>query len=55
MGLFNVGTERTEVTVRWSDLKFVGKHAVRDLWRQKDLGQFDSEFHLGVAPMARSW
>jgi len=51
VGLFNTGTNGTiTVTVKWSDLKISGAHAVRDLWRQKDLGKFKDEFSLSVAP-----
>jgi len=38
------------VTVKWSDLKISGRKVVRDLWRQKDLGKFNKEFSLNVAP-----
>ena len=48
---FNTGTNGpATVTVRWADLKISGKQAVRDLWRQKELGKFDGEFGLTVAP-----
>jgi hypothetical protein len=33
-----------EATVNWSDLKLSGSQAVRDLWRQKDLGKHDSYY-----------
>jgi alpha-galactosidase len=48
VGLFNVGNESTTVIARWSDLKLSGKQIVRDLWRQKDLGQFDGKFEATV-------
>jgi len=50
VGLFNTGKTPADATVKWSDLKLAGKPAVRDLWRQKDLGQFDGEFSTPVAP-----
>ena len=51
VGLFNTGTGGTiTVTVKWSDLKLTGSQNVRDLWRQKDLGKFQGEFSLPVAP-----
>jgi alpha-galactosidase len=34
--------------VKWSDLGISGKHIVRDLWRQKDLGSLDTEFRTLV-------
>ncbi len=45
VGLFNRGDQATEVTALWSDLGIHGKRTVRDLWRQKDVGKFDHEFH----------
>jgi alpha-galactosidase len=38
----------TEITVDFADLKLSGKQAVRDLWRQKDLGQADGKFTATV-------
>ena len=49
VGLFNLGTDTASVTVKWSDLRLSGKQSVRDLWRQKDMGAFESEFQLPVA------
>jgi alpha-galactosidase len=37
-----------EITADWADLKLDGKQAVRDLWRQKDLGQADGKFTATV-------
>ena len=48
VGLFNRGPEEASVTAKWSDLGVNGKQIVRDLWRQKDLGKFDGEFHASV-------
>ena len=48
VGLFNRGEMETTVTAKWSDLKLSGKHLVRDLWRQKDLGVFEEEFSAKV-------
>jgi alpha-galactosidase len=50
VALYNLGKEPATVTAQWSDLKLTGSKAVRDLWRQKDLGQFDNEFSMTVAP-----
>jgi alpha-galactosidase len=49
VGLFNRGEVPTNVTVKWSDLGIDGKQKVRDLWRQKDLGEANGEFMLPVA------
>ncbi len=48
VGLFNRGTWKSEITARWADLGIHGKHAVRDLWRQKDLGTYDGDFKASV-------
>jgi alpha-galactosidase len=50
-GLFNRGYifgKPSEITLRWSDLNIQGRYRVRDLWRQEDLGIFDSEFTASV-------
>ena len=48
-GLFNLGESPGTVSVNWSDLHLSGKQAVRDLWRQKELGKYSTGFHLPVA------
>lgn len=50
VGLFNLGASAATVTANWSDLKLTGTQTVRDLWRQKDLGQFSGKFEMNVAP-----
>lgn len=50
VGLFNLDQENTRLTANWSDLKISGAQAVRDLWRQKDLGWFDSGFTTIINP-----
>jgi alpha-galactosidase len=49
VALYNLGKDPATVTAKWSDLKLSGKQTVRDLWRQKDLGQFDGQFQMKVA------
>ena len=48
VGLFNRGEMDFTVTARWSDLGVKGKQIVRDLWRQKDLGTFETSFSASV-------
>jgi alpha-galactosidase len=48
VGLFNRGEDEATVTAKWSDLGLTGKKQVRDLWRQADLGTFESDFHAKV-------
>jgi len=47
VGLFNLDDE-TQIQVKWSDLGLKGKLHVRDLWRQKELGQFEDFFSATV-------
>jgi alpha-galactosidase len=48
IGLFNLGENEGPVTVKWADFGAKGKLAVRDLWRQKDLGKFKDSFTATV-------
>lgn len=48
VGLFNRGEIESTLTAKWSDLGLNGSQVVRDLWRQKDLGSFPSEFQAKV-------
>jgi alpha-galactosidase len=50
IGLFNRGENEVVITASWADLGLHGRHTVRDLWRQKDLGKFDHDFHASVGP-----
>ncbi len=49
VGLFNRGEGESKVTANWSELGLSGKQIVRDLWRQKDLGEFETQFAANVA------
>lgn len=40
----NKGTAPQKIVVNWNKLGLSGKQKVRDLWQQKDLGFFDSNF-----------
>lgn len=48
LGLGNSGEYPAEVTAKWSDLGLPANQQVRDLWRQKDLGRFKTEFKVEV-------
>jgi alpha-galactosidase len=48
VGLFNRGELPETVTVKWSDLALDGKQPVRDLWRQRDLGDFEGQYECQV-------
>ncbi|MDD4869113.1 MAG: glycoside hydrolase family 27 protein [Kiritimatiellae bacterium] len=47
-GLFNPGPKELTVTVKWTDIGLKEKQKVRDLWRQKDLGEFAESFSTAV-------
>lgn len=49
VGLFNRGKKTTRVSVTWDELGIKGSHVVRDLWRQKSLGEFLNGFGAEVA------
>ncbi len=48
VGLFNVGPQEMTIPVQFADLKRSGRQRVRDLWRQKDLGDFQDRFSTTV-------
>lgn len=49
VGLFNRGRWQSDVVITWAELGVKkGSHAVRDLWRQKDLGSFAGGFTATV-------
>jgi alpha-galactosidase len=48
VGLFNLGHVPLKMTARWQAIGLSGKHTVRDLWRQKELGEFADAFSAEV-------
>lgn len=48
VGLFNRGENEAEVAAKWTDLGLTGKQLVRDLWRQRNLGEFEGQFSATV-------
>jgi len=48
VGLFNRGEMQTDMAATWASLGLKGSHRVRDLWKQKDLGKFKTEFKSTV-------
>jgi len=49
VGLFNRGTNAAPIAVNWADLGLKpGKHKVRDLWPQQDLGKFADKYEATV-------
>lgn len=50
VGLFNLTENDLNISAPWTTLRIKGKHLVRDLWRQKDLGYFQDKFDGLVPP-----
>ena len=51
VGLFNMDSfEHRSIAVEWSQLGLNGRHRVRDLWRQKDVGFFEDRYQTTVPP-----
>ena len=48
VGLFNRSEFEAPVKAMWQALGIKGKQQVRDLWRQKDLGEFTNQFEAKV-------
>ncbi len=48
VGMFNLSTDEKSISVNFEKLSLTGKHTLRDLWRQKDLGEFDGTFETKV-------
>jgi alpha-galactosidase len=49
VGLFNRSEMESEITAPFSAIGVNGKQIVRDLWRQKDIGEFEGQFKASVA------
>jgi alpha-galactosidase len=50
LGLFNLGEKEAKISVDWKQLGLTGKHAVRDVWRQKNIGQAAGQYDAVVKP-----
>lgn len=48
VGLCNRGEVSASITAKWSDVGVAGKQVLRDLWRQQDIGSFETEFSAVV-------
>ena len=49
VALYNLSSQPMTVTAKWSDIRVSGEQKVRDLWRQKNLGEFTNQFQMTVA------
>jgi alpha-galactosidase len=50
VGLFNLAATQNKLTVKWSELGLQGRFRVRDVWRQRDIGEAEGEFSTVVGP-----
>ncbi|MGO8765353.1 MAG: glycoside hydrolase family 27 protein [Limisphaerales bacterium] len=48
IGLFNRSQATADVALNWNEAGLVGKEKLRDLWNQRDLGNFDQTFSVPV-------
>ncbi len=48
VGLFNLGPLPAKLAVAWDEIGLSGKQPVRDLWRQRDIGELESKFEIDV-------
>jgi alpha-galactosidase len=48
VGMFNRGEFPSTVTASWAVLGLCGRHRVRDLWRQKEVGEAEQELAAEV-------
>jgi alpha-galactosidase len=48
VGIFNLDRHGQRLSVRWTELGLTRNRRVRDLWRQKELGTFHSDFEADV-------
>jgi alpha-galactosidase len=49
VGLFNLWELPREITVTWDQLGLEGEQRVRDVWRQRDVGEADGRYSAEVA------
>jgi hypothetical protein len=49
IGIFNLGATAEKVTVHLSDLALKGRYILRDVWRQKDIGEFEGMYETAVS------
>ncbi len=50
VGIFNIGELTREYTLKLRELNIPGPAILRDVWRQKNLGEFTATFHTVIPP-----
>ncbi len=49
-GIFNLSSSTQKPVINFNDLQLSGQQHLRDVWRQKDLGQFSNAFSSTIPP-----
>lgn len=49
VGLFNLAETPSNVSVQWDALGIKGFQKIRDVWRQKDLGEINNQYSVQIA------
>ena len=50
VAFYNLSERPVKIMAQWGELGISGSHTVRDLWREKDLGKYDTDFSTAVQP-----
>ena len=50
VGLFNLATTKSKISVKWDELGLKDRYRLRDVWRQKDIGEHTRQFSAAVTP-----
>ena len=48
VGLLNLSDQPAKLAITWADLGLTGRQRVHDVWRQKDLGKYRSQYETKV-------
>ena len=48
IGIFNLHDNARKVTVNFGDVQLNSRLRLRDVWKQKDLGRFNTSFSSGI-------
>ena len=50
VGLFNKTSIVKKISLNWTDLNITGKHSIRNVWSQTDIGDSDKNYETQVLP-----
>ena len=49
-GIFNFNDSTTVANIDWPTLGLAGEQALRDVWRQQDIGSYEDSFSASIRP-----